>query len=263
MRQVMLMKFVCLNSTLLINNRVKSHAQGKSTKQGRRKSRPFEHYVKRFHQTMRTSSFLQFILFLTIAFLEGCASQSPAVVTATSTATPIIELTSFPTALKLSEINLEFSGYKVEKDLFTIIICFAPPTKELWYFDHIYFSIEHLGMAESWVRTDTQTGRPDGFSCGNIAYPIDSIPNTGKAKLSIGQLKTPDDGNCDKAQQNLDKAKTDIVIRCDPSINNGLGFVIVKKPIFMKDGEAIFKAQEAFCDTYQVNWQFSFFIEKP
>ena len=212
---------------------------------------------------MKASLFLPFTLYLTIAFLEGCAPQHQAAVIATSTAIPTIEITSFPTTLKLSEIDLEFFGYKVEKDLFIITICFAPPTKELWYFDHTHFSIQHLGIAESWVRTDTQTGRADGFSCGNIAYPIDSIPNTGKAQLSIGQLKTPYDGNCTKAQQNLDRAKTEIVIRCDPSINNGLGFVIVKKPIFMKDGEAIFKAQEAFSVTYQVDWQFSFFIEKP
>jgi len=160
-------------------------------------------------------------------------------------------------------MNTELSSYQVDKDFLTITICFAPPTKELWLFDDTYFSIAQGVIAESWISTDTKMGRADGFSCGTIAYPIDSIPSSGKAKLFIGRLKTPDDGDCNKAQQNLDEAQTKIVIRCDPNINNGLGFVIVKKPVFMKDGEAIFKAQEAFSDILQVNWRFTFLIEKP
>ena len=165
--------------------------------------------------------------------------------------------------LKLDDIDLEFSGYQVDKDFLTITICFAPPTKELWSFDDTYFSIAQGVIAESWISTKAETGRADGFSCGTIAYPIDLIPNTGMAKLFIGQLRTPDEGDCNKAQQNLDEAKTGIVIRCDPNIQNGLGFVILKKPVFMKDGEAIFKAQEAFSDMFLVNWRFSFFVEKP
>ena len=201
---------------------------------------------------------------IAIVLLNPPNEQKPlTIVQATSTALPIIEITSFPTTLKLNDIDLELSGYQVDKDFLTVTICFSPPTKEIWLFDDIYFSIQQRVIAESWTSTKTDTGRADGFSCGTIAYPVDLIPSTGQAKLFIERLKTPDEGDCNKAQQNLDEAKTGIVIRCDPNINNGLGFVIVKKPVFMKDGEAIFKAREAFSDIFQVDWRFKFVVEKP
>lgn len=201
---------------------------------------------------------------IAIVWFSPRSGQKPlASVQATSTALPIIEIASFPTTLKLNNIDLELSGYQVDKDFLTITICFAPPTKEAWLFDDIYFSIAQRVIEEPLITAKTETGRADGFSCGTISYPVDLIPSTGTAKLFIGKLKTPDKGDCNKAQQNLDEANAGIVIRCDPNINNGLGFVIIKKPVFMKDGEAIFKAQEAFSDIVQVDWRFTFVIKKP
>lgn len=187
-----------------------------------------------------------------------------AVVEATSTPRPITEITAFPSTLKIDNIDIEFSGYKVEKDSFIITICFRSPTQERWTFENTVFSINSGIIEESWTSTDSNPGRPDGFYCGDLAYPITSIPRAGKAKLSIGQLKTYNMGDCSKAQKNLDRAKIGIVITCDPDkVNNTWGFVILKKPLSMSEGEAFFKVQEAFSDTLQVNWRFSFVIERP
>ena len=212
---------------------------------------------------MRISSLLQIILSITTLVLVNCTPQSPAVAEVTPTPRPVIEVTSFPSTFKIDNIDIEFSGYKVEKGNFIIMICFRPPTQEVWSFGDTKFTMQHLIFNESWTSVKGDIGIAGGFDCGELAYPINLIRSPGKAELSIGRLVTSFYGNCDRAQKNLDKAKTGIGIRCDPKIKNGLGFVIVKKPIFMKDEEAIFKAYNAFSDTIQVNWRFSFFVNKP
>jgi hypothetical protein len=211
---------------------------------------------------MRTSSLLQNILYTTL-LLVSCTSPSPAVVEATPTPRPIIEVTSFPSTFNIDNVDIEFSGYRVEKDHYIIRICFHPPTQEVWSFSDTKFTMQHIIYKESWTSAKGGIGIAGRSNCGELAYPINLIRSSGKAELSIGQLVTSFYGNCDRAQKNLDKAKTSIRIRCDPNINNGLGFVIVKKPMFMKEEEVIFKAYSAFSDTIQVNWRFSFFVNKP
>jgi hypothetical protein len=211
---------------------------------------------------MGIASLLRIILSITTLALASCTPQPPAVAEVTPTPRPVIEVTSFPSTFQIDDIDIEFSGSKVEKDNFIIMICFRPPTQEVWSFSDTKLTMQHIIFKESWTSAKGGIGIAGRSNCGELAYPINLIPSPGKAELSIGQLVTSFYGNCERAQKNLDQAKTGIGIRCDPNIKNGLGFVIVKKPIFMKDEEAIFKAYNAFSDTIQVNWRFSFFVNK-
>jgi hypothetical protein len=159
----------------------------------------------------------------------------------------------------------------VDKDFFTIVICFDPPTRELWYFDDTVLSIEHvINTKGPLITVKANTGRADGFNCVDIAYPINSILSSGKAKLSIGKLVTDFHGNCDRAQRNLDASAAGIVISCDPArvardtgMGHTAGYVVLKKPVFMNEVEAYMKAWDAFSDIKKVDWRFTFDIEKP
>jgi len=198
----------------------------------------------------------------------GCAPTSPA---STETPQPAIEINSFPSTLKIDDIDIEFSGYKREvtyfEQDFEMIICFDPPNEEVWVFEDVVFKINNQEIPNGGTATDFETGRADGFDCANIGYPIDLIPSTGKAELSIGRLRAfvdPGLEDCDHAQKNLDKAKTGIIITCDPAIvGHDAGFVVTKKPTSMSDEDAVLVALDAFTDKIQVNWKFSFLFEKP
>lgn len=213
---------------------------------------------------MKTWSPFQFILCLITALLASCSPQPSAPI---ETPPSAIEITSFPSTLKIDDISIEFLGYHQELQHFKMVICFDPPSEEVWYFEDVVFKIDNQEIPGGWVSTEIKTGRADGFDCENVGYPIESIANTGNADLSIGRLKTfvdPDNQDCNRAQKNLDKAKTGIVINCDPAIvGYPAGFVVTKKPIFMNGEDAVLVAMDAFSDTREVNWRFSFAIQKP
>jgi hypothetical protein len=178
-----------------------------------------------------------------------------------------MEITSFPSTLKMDDINIEFLGYRQELQYLEIVICFDPPSEEVWHFEDVTFKIDNQEISGGGVSTEFETERADGFDCGTAAYPIDSIPSTGNAELSIGMLKTfldHENLDCDRAQKNLDKAKTGIVVSCDPAIvGQPDSFIVTKKPISMSGADAVLVAMNAFSDTRQVNWRFSFPFQKP
>ena len=213
---------------------------------------------------MKTSLPLQIILCLIMVLSASCASQPPVPTEAPSSA---IEITSFPSTLQIDDINVEFSGYKQELQYLKIVICFDPPSEEVWHFEDVAFKIDNQEIPGGAVSTESETGRADGFDCGTAAYPIDSIPSTGNAELSIGRLKTfvaYDNLDCNRAQKNLDQAKTGIVVSCDPAIvGQPAGFIVTKKPTSMSGADAVLVAMDAFSDTRQVNWRFSFALQKP
>lgn len=170
----------------------------------------------------------------------------------------------------MNNINIEFSGYEVDDQTLTIVICFDPPSEETWFFDDITLKVENQEFSDNGVSRSQETGRADGFECETIIYYLsDSITPIGKAELSIGRLGAyidSDEQNCDNAQKNLDEAKTGIVITCDPTIvGHDSGFVILEKPNFMSDEEAFLVVLDAFSysDAILLNWRFSFLIEKP
>jgi hypothetical protein len=209
---------------------------------------------------MKTSLLARIIPFFAIALLASCSPNSPK---ATEISSPIIEVISFPMAIKIDDINLEFSGYRRVSNILAIEICFAPPSQERWLLDNVVLEIDNQEIPYTSLFSDTKTGRADGFSCGIVSYPIDRIPDSGKAEWSIGQLRTVvfssnAQRDCDKAQKKLDEAKTGILITCDSS-----GFEIFEKPQTMSDNEAYDLIQDAFSNTIQVNWRFSFLFDKP
>jgi hypothetical protein len=163
-------------------------------------------------------------------------------------------------------IDVEFSEYEVGDNFLRFKICFIPPSDEAWFLDKASLKIENKELIQDAVSRDALTRRADGFECQHIMYYLSAsnIP-TGEAKLSIPQLVVAvDNENCENAQKNLDQEKTQIVIRCDPTINNG-NFVISEKPKSMSDDEALLIVMHAFSYSraIPVDWVFSFFIRKP
>ena len=209
---------------------------------------------------MKTSSLLPTFFYLVTVLLTSCAPRP-------------IEITSFPSKLTINDINIEFSGYKIDDgyDL-TIDICFPPPSEEIWLFDDVTLKIDDKEIAQEvamqYVTTETETGRTDGYDCGRVMYAFEwsKVP-TGKAELSIGKIRTHvdiEDQDCNVAQKHLDEAKTGIVISCDPAIvGHDFGFIVLKKPFSMSDDEAIFTVMDSFSESVTVNWKFSFDIERP
>ncbi len=212
---------------------------------------------------MKTSSIARGITCLALVFFASCTPESST--TPTKTPRPTIKINSFPTAITIDDIDIEFSGYKRENEYLTIEICYEPPSKEKWMFDDVTLKIENQEVPATWFSFDSGTGRADGFNCGSLSYPIDSIPDTGKAELSIGQLQTDSDNyDCDKAQKKLDEAKMGIVVTCDlSSFGVDSGFGILEKPQSMSDEEAYELVKDAFSNTIDVAWKFSFTLEKP
>ena len=70
---------------------------------------------------MKTLFFFRITLCLIIVLLTGCAFQS-------------IEITSFPSTFKFNDMNIMFSGYKLDKYDITFDICFSPPSDAIWLF---------------------------------------------------------------------------------------------------------------------------------
>lgn len=134
-------------------------------------------------------------------------------------------------------------------------------------FDDVTLKIENQEIPATWFLFDSETGRADGFNCGNLSYPNDLIPESGRGELSIGQLQTEvrsDERNCDVAQKKLDEAKTGIVITCDlSSFGVDSGFGILEKPQSISDEEAYKLVKDVFSNTIQVDWKFSFTLDKP
>ncbi len=204
---------------------------------------------------MRTFSFIQIILCLTTAWVTSCSRNST------------IEIGSFPAEMKINGVDVEFSGYKREYGNLTITICFDPPSKEQWVFDDVVFKINDQKISPTWVSSNSETGRVDGFSCGGLSYPINEIPNKGRAELLIGQMRADThEYDCDKTQKKLDETKTGIVVMCGLGtlgIGNSSGIGILEKPQTMSDDEAYNLVVDAFSEVIQIDWKFSFLVEKP
>lgn len=210
---------------------------------------------------MKKSQHIQSVICFAIALLAGCAPQSPQ-----PTDTPSsISITTLPATFSINGRGVEFSGYKRENGYFTVDVCFDPPSKQIWMFDEVIFKIEQQEIPLYWTRANANPGRKDGFACNSLSYKIDLVPNSGRAELSIGQLQTDvNEYDCSKAQKKLNAAKTGIVVTCDPGLlGNNPGFGILKKPATMSDEEAYNLAKDAFSETVQVNWMFSFLVENP
>ena len=216
---------------------------------------------------MKTSLSLQIISCLIIVFSAGCVSTPPEKI---DPPLPAIEITSFPSTLKIGDIDIEFSGYKLDDQMLTISICFRPPTDQDWFLGDISLKVENQEIADDGVSRSPTTGRVDGFECETIYYYLtNSKTPIGKAELSIGRLEAfidYEEQSCDNTQKNLDKENSGIVITCDPSIvGYDTGFVVLEKPKSMSDEEAVLEAIIAsrYLDSISLNWRFSFLIEKP
>jgi hypothetical protein len=217
---------------------------------------------------MKTPLPLQIILCLIIVLSASCASNPPVPAV---TPTSAIEITSFPSLLKMDGINLEFSGYKIDDQMLTIGICFDPPSDRTWFLGDISLTVENQEFEDNGVSSSQTTSRADGFECETIIYYLnDYSAPVGQAELSIGRLEAIlddiEEQNCDNTQKNLDEEKTGIVITCDPSIvGHDSGFVVLEKPNSMSDEEAILVVLVAsrYSDAIPLNWRFSFLIEKP
>jgi hypothetical protein len=205
---------------------------------------------------MKTSSPLLIIFCLTTALLTSCAARP-------------IEITSFPSTLKLNGIEVEFSGYKVDDRFLTIDICFDPPSDGVWFAGDTALKIENQKLLDGGVSRLPENIRPGGYECQTLHYYLnDSVIPLGKAELSIGRLDTStnddDIWDCNTAQKNLYEDKTGIVVTCDPTIVGHPGFKILEKPATMSNDEASRLAEDAFSytDAVRLNWRFSFLIEK-
>jgi len=212
---------------------------------------------KGFVDLMKILSPLLIIFCLSTALLTNCASRP-------------IEITSFPSTLKLNGIDIEFSGYKVDNHILRIDICFDPPSDELWYFGNTSVKIKHQQLLGFGVSRLPENVRPDGYECQTLLYSSNgSVIPSGKAELSIGRLDSSTNDNdiwdCNTAQKNLDEDKTGIVVTCDPAVVGHPGFKILEKPWTMTNDEATRLAEDAFSytDAVRLNWRFSFLIEKP
>src|SRR6186713_1865707 len=108
---------------------------------------------------MKTSLLSQILLWLATVLLVGCAPKP-------------IEIVSFPTKLKIEDVSLEFSGYKVDDQDLTIEICFLPPNEEKWSFDNISLKLnnEEISQNVANVQTGMVTIRADGYNCENVKY---------------------------------------------------------------------------------------------
>jgi hypothetical protein len=197
----------------------------------------------------------------------SCASEPPV---SAEVPSPVIEITYFPSVLKMDGIDIEFSGYKIDDQMLTIAICFDPPTDQTWFLGDISLTVENQEFEDNSVSRSPTTGRADGFECETIIYYLnDSITPIGKAELSIGRLEAIidiEEESCDNTQKNLDEEKTGIVITCDPDIvGHDSGFVVLEKPSSMSDEEAVLVAIIAsrYSEAIPLNWRFSFHIEKP
>jgi hypothetical protein len=154
-----------------------------------------------------------------------------------------------------------------------IALCFDPPSPGTWFFEGINFKVENQEFTDSisLMYPHPQLDRKDNFDCQITKFDIDnSTTLNGKAELSIGHLdRRPDDDdwfNCERAQKHLDEKKIDIVVTCDPGIMGyNSGFMVIKKPISMSNEEAYYTAKKEFSytDTIQLDWKFSFYVEKP
>lgn len=216
---------------------------------------------------MKTSLSFRIISCLIIVLSAGCVSRPPE---KTEPPSPAIEIASFPSTLKIGDIDIEFSGYKLDDQTLTIAICFNPPTNQDWFLGDISLIVENQEFEDNGVSRSPSLGRADGFECETIYYYLtDSKTPIGKAELSIGRLEAfidYEEQSCDNTQKNLDKENTGIVITCDPSIvGYDSGFVVLEKPKSMSDEEAVLVAIIAsrYSDSIPLNWRFSFLIEKP
>ena len=217
---------------------------------------------------MKTPLPFQIIVCLIMVLSASCVSTPSA---PTETFSPAIELTSFPSMLKMDGINIEFLGYKIDDQMLTIAICFDPPSNRTWFLGDISLTVENQEFEDDGVSRSPTTSRADGFECETIIYYLnDSNSPIGKAELSIGRLEVIIDDieeqSCDNTQKNLDEENTSIVITCDPSIvGQDSGFVVLDKPNSMSYEEALLVALVAsrYSDAIPLNWRFSFLIEKP
>jgi len=216
---------------------------------------------------MKSLATIQVILCSTILLLTGCASRS----TSTPELEQTININTFPSKLTIDDIGIEFTGYERSERYFTIQVCFDPPDEETWLLDDVVFKINNQEISNGEIVGKFGSDRTDGFGCGLIGYPIELIPATGKADLSIRQLTTFINRkshrleDCNRAQKKLDLTKAGVVISCDPAIVklDSRFFMVTKKPLFMSDEDADTIVMDAFSENIRVNWIFSFFIDKP
>lgn len=215
---------------------------------------------------MKSSIILQIILCSTIVVLTACAPNP----TETTRPASAVEITAFPSILKIDDINIEFTGYLRDERSFQVVICFSPPDGKVWQFDDIVLKINSQEFSNGTTISGSGLRRADSFDCGYIYYPIELIPRTGKAELSIGQLKTyimrksHRFEDCSLAQKNLDAAKTGIFITCDPTKveTDSRYFMVTKKPESMSDKDADLIVLDAFTNKIQVDWKFSFLVSE-
>jgi len=161
-------------------------------------------------------------------------------------------------------IVVELKGYKTEKGSLILEFCFTPPSDDFWLFDEIVLVSSNQEFSPKEQRYIS--GRVDGVSCGNLTFPFDQNTKSSGVELFIGQLQTdyihPD---CNKANANLDKAKPTIVVKahCFTNEAGGEGYRIetITKPESMSDEEVAALVRDAFSDTIDANFRFSFRVD--
>ncbi len=171
-----------------------------------------------------------------------------------------VEIISSP---GISDINVEFSGYKQRNKFLTFYICYDLPEEEEWSPNDAFLKIGNKEIPLAFVVLDTDD---DGLNCPGIMFSTDAIRSPGKAELSIKQLITfsaREVRNCDKVQRKLDEAKTGIVIACNADGSGVVsGFEILEKPQDMSEDEARKRVDNEFLSVIQVDWKFMFLIKK-
>jgi hypothetical protein len=216
---------------------------------------------------MKALATLPLIMSLSGMALIGCASK----LVETPEPAEAIEISTFPSTLRIDDTTLEFTGYDWVAQYFKITICFDSPSQKLWLFDDVDLKIDDQVISDGQVIGGGGLGRADSFDCGYIYYPSESIPRSGSAELSIGRLldfamsKNHRTEDCNRAQRNLDATNSGIVISCDPAIirQDYRYFIVTQKPNSLSYEDADSIAMEAFSDKIQINWKFSFRIYKP
>ncbi len=216
---------------------------------------------------MKMLTTLHIMFCSTIMIVAGCSPM----LTETHQPASAIEITTFPSTLKIDDIRLEFTSYKRDAQNFTIVICFDPPAEEVSHFEDVIFKVDDKEILDAKVIMGSGLGRADGFDCGYIYYPNELIPRAGNANLSIGRLrqylnrKNNRIADCNRAQKKLDTATTGIVITCDPAIvdQHYRFFVVTQKPASISDEDAELIAWDAFSEFRDVDWRFSFRIDEP
>jgi hypothetical protein len=168
------------------------------------------------------------------------------------------------TVKSVKGIEIELKGIGMDGDRFGVDFCFTPPSQADWLIgsspEDVTLTVGDVTIPYKGFNVlDPKTDGVDYKSdhCSRAFFLLDKEYDLSNVTITINRLVTsvPEQPDCAKVQERLNKNKTGIEIKCK-SEPGSFGYEITKKPEKESADKIDKKIRDAFSDIFEGPWVF-------